>query len=331
MWTASRGTRSCKEHVKNAYESRRGASTTSCSATAARRALATSSPSDKDMQSELRKAVDELRRAGERAAGQVLAHEAQLHPAPGRHRARRPLQPGHGPGDAQVAEGKGRSAPSSRSSTARTRTRASDRPRRARPGSDPGRVPVGRVRAASLWTGSRPCGDACAQALARHLSFRWGNLSLAAVAGVRPRTCQETLPAGRAEARLGVDDHRAGLASPNRSGRAGTTRASRLRGRRATRCRRPAGAPRRPSAPGRDRVPAAEGEIVEAEPGAQVRVRVDRPVVAHPEQLTRVDLEMEVRRRRRSASPVLPTKPITSPACTCAPSCASGEKAERWA
>jgi hypothetical protein len=52
-------------------------------------------------------------------------------------------------------------------------------------------------------------------------------------------------------------------------------------------------------------------------PREQVRIRVDDPVVAHAEKRGGVDLEVQVV-GVPAASPVAPTKPITSPAFTCA-------------
>ncbi len=66
--TASRATRSCTSTSRTPTR-RRGASTTSCSATAAPRRSRRSVATDKDIQAELRKAVEELRKAGERAQG----------------------------------------------------------------------------------------------------------------------------------------------------------------------------------------------------------------------------------------------------------------------
>ena len=54
---------------------------------------------------------------------------------------------------------------------------------------------------------------------------------------------------------------------------------------------------------------------VRLRPGAQVRRRVDRAVVAEVQEAVRVNLEMEMR-QVVNASPVLPTKPITSPRWT---------------
>ena len=88
------------EHVKNAYASARTIYDDLLGNRGAT-ALATRVAGDKDLQSELKKAVEELRRAGERVQGK------ELHAAPGGDRARRPLQPGDGPGDAQVGQGQG--------------------------------------------------------------------------------------------------------------------------------------------------------------------------------------------------------------------------------
>ena len=81
------------DHVKNAYESARkiyddllgDRGTTGMAFKVAR---------DKDIQKELSKAVEELRKAGERAQGKESHTGRNVDAADGGHRARRPVQPG---------------------------------------------------------------------------------------------------------------------------------------------------------------------------------------------------------------------------------------------
>ena len=87
---------------------------------------------------------------------------------------------------------------------------------------------------------------------------------------------------------------------------------------RGVRGRRPAG----------DRV---EADVLEPAPRVEVLRRVDRAVVAEPEQLRPGAPRSGRWYGVPWASPVLPTKPSTSPAFTTAPFTASGEYAERCA
>ena len=94
------------EHVKNAYASARSIYDELLGGRGPQ-AVAGRVAKDKDIQAELKKAVEELRLAGGRVAGEGVAHEAQRVPPPHGHHARRPLQPGDGPADEEVAEGQG--------------------------------------------------------------------------------------------------------------------------------------------------------------------------------------------------------------------------------
>ena len=94
------------DHVKKAYSSAKSIYDELLGNQGAQ-AVAMRVAKDKDIQDELRKAVEELRKAGERAQGKESHSGRNITLLLVGHHARRSLQPGDRPRHAQVAEGQG--------------------------------------------------------------------------------------------------------------------------------------------------------------------------------------------------------------------------------